>query len=1160
MIINGAFADDLEKGLQSELRDSRTSIVQAAAKLRSGASPAQEISRLKSIAEEIRASHLLMQERFRQQGEKASALGTLAVERQNAAAAEYGKALDEFLSLIDALPPEGTISQATLDALTTLLGKIIPRKSRPILGTLPYKHLGYPAREPATAPVVVPAYRGGNRIVAFADTASSAEAPISDEIVALAQSLQWKPVLIYEWVKNNVETEWYWGVMKGAEETLRQKSGNDADQAALLLALLRASGFPSRFVKGTIEFFPDIEKVKNLTGIDDPMRIAAFFQKAGIPFKPVIAGGKIANFQVEHIWVESEIPYSNYRGVVIDDFGKTWLALDTSIKPHGFTRNEPLDLPNSSFDTLRDEYLQNVHTVTPLEFLRSRAEEYLTQNIPGKTYQDLLSTKAIIPDVLKILPASLQFRQIAITGEFTELPAELRHQVRFTATGPANDNLLTVTLDAMRLSNQRVVLSYEPETVEDQQIIDSYGGFDNTPSYLVRLRPVLKLNGERLVVAQDGLPMGTDYTLAVEVITPNGTERISNRHIVGNLAVIGIVGQKALKPADIPVEEKNAERLLWEESLNYIDRWNQAEDELAALLKVAMARPLLTVVTVGGLIDVTYLLDIPHGFEWKGVFMDAALRRIETVTRTGDTARERSFMRLSALQGSILENRVFEDDFQVESVSTAKLLQLAATKGTQLFTIDKSNVDALLPTLPFDDAVNQDIASAVNQNLVVTIPRTEMTYRDWTGIGYVKENPASGESGWMLSGMVAGGDTADLPDKWAQWYLTQVLGSPYAKTNNDPRSAQRIIKVLAVDKQHTIVGRTTPEPLAVLVVDPVGLPVKGAMVTFKVVAGGGTFDAAGTAPEITVATGASGVAKAPFFVGRKTGDNAIYMMDQNGPNLTQVGLNLVTASVTGNYGTIQLADHFQAFGWPDVADHIEKVLPLDDSTTALANNPAGSIVAKVEDKYDNPVSNVSLTFTAMSAASKEPTSPLPAAARNIELYLPESCSVPYPLYGDCPTVTTLKVTTEYFGAVVNTILGNTVNTVYTVRVSAANVPSVKFTLSSEGYRNKTNDYIAPGLYIRSLQPVNERGQSINAAKAGSKLAVPLVSELFMLYDDVAPGGSGVTWSGIVKFKPIKDGTVNYEVAAGAGSVVNYANLGNGRYQAEYVTGAAPAVN
>ena len=79
-------------------------------------------------------------------------------------------------------------------------------------------------------------------------------------------------------LKNNIKTEWYWGLMKGAEETLRQKSGNDADQAALLVAMLRSAGFPARFVQGTIEFFPNLEVARNITGINDAQDLLVFFQ------------------------------------------------------------------------------------------------------------------------------------------------------------------------------------------------------------------------------------------------------------------------------------------------------------------------------------------------------------------------------------------------------------------------------------------------------------------------------------------------------------------------------------------------------------------------------------------------------------------------------------------------------------------------------------------------------------------------------------------------------------------------------------------------------------------------------------------------------------------------------------------------------------------
>ena len=118
-------------------------------------------------------------------------------------------------------------------------------------------------------------------------------------------------------------------------------------------------------------------------------------------------------------------------------------------------------------------------------------------------------------------------------------------------------------------------------------------------------------------------------------------------------------------------------------------------------------------------------------------------------------------MQLSSLQGSILENRIFEDDFQVASISTAKLFQLATSQlPTSIVTIDSSNVNTILPSLPFDQNIKDDIINSVNQNFTIKIPDHELTYENWSGVGYIKENSETGESGWMLSGMIAGGMTA----------------------------------------------------------------------------------------------------------------------------------------------------------------------------------------------------------------------------------------------------------------------------------------------------------------------------------------------------------------------------------------------------------------
>ncbi|MBA4373430.1 MAG: hypothetical protein C0402_11295, partial [Thermodesulfovibrio sp.] len=515
--------------------------------------------------------------------------------------------------------------------------------------------------------------------------------------------------------------------------------------------------------------------------------IAAFLQKAGIPHRPVIAGGRIENFQVEHIWVETQVPYGNYRGAIIDDTDKTWLGLDTSIKIKNYSYNSPLDIYqqpalSSTLAGIKEEYLSGSQTQTPLEYLKTRL---LT--LSGHFAEDYKSSRALPAFILKILPSSMQFVQKLITHEYTEIPEELKHKVRLMATTAGNPpaTLFDVTLNAQQISNQKVVLTYEPETVEDQEILDSHGGLDTTPAYLVRLRPLLKLNTERIVAGADGLPMGAAHNLLIELISPQGIEKIRSSHITGNVAAIGIVAQRAVSDQLSAIsEEDEADTILYKLTNSYINRWNTAEEELASLLHLQIARPVPTVVTAGGIVEVSYLMGIPHGLQWKGVYLDANLRAIGVTPQREELLKQKTFMQLSGLQGSVLGHRVLEDDLQVESISTAKLMQLVGNRPP-VVTIDKSNVTTVLSGMSFDEAIKEDITNAVNRNLTVTLPSGDnlpMHYEDWSGIGYIKEDPTTGESGYMLSGMLAGGMTAITPNMWK--YLADTLGKPYGRDYN----------------------------------------------------------------------------------------------------------------------------------------------------------------------------------------------------------------------------------------------------------------------------------------------------------------------------------------------------------------------------------------
>ncbi|MDT8318719.1 MAG: transglutaminase domain-containing protein [bacterium] len=896
---------DMEASMQADLGEVRNLASRGIGKIEAGESAEAEVSEIRARLEGLKASHLLMKDRFAKRGEKAKGQGAKASMRQGEAEERYVKGLDSILDLMEKVSAKGWGQKRKLRNLKEAIDKSVRKRKLPIHGTLPYRHLNLPARKPVSEPFLIPAYRGGDAgAVADADLKSSDEAPISKEIAQLAESLHWNPVEIYEYVKNNMETEWYYGCMKGAEETLRQKSGNDCDQATLLVSLLRASSFPARYVTGVMEFFGGLEQAKNLTGIADPMKIAAFFQKAGIPYEPIIEGGKISSFRLQHVWVEALIPYANYRGAVIDGHGKTWLALDTSIKARGYQYNSPEDIfsgqwpvVSDQLNGLRDNYLttpippyqggdQGEVVLTPLEHL----EGLFTANSLQTT--DFMRTKTLKPEVLNIIPAGLQFYTAAVTGEYAALPEGLKQKARFIASSTQNAELLNYELPLYKLSGRRVAISYEPETVEDQEIINAWGGLDNVPAYLIHLRPVITIDGERVAVGINGIAMGSDFDMTVELYGAGSTtpRKITNTHIAGNLSVIGIasnIPSPLAISSPLPQGEgaKNAEQLLYEEAMSYISRWSDAEDELASLLHAAIARPLPTVVTLGGVIDVTYLLDTPHNFEWKGVFMDADFRTIEIIPSTlggeGEGDRKKLFMQLASLQGSVLENRIFEDDFKVDSISTAKLMQIAKSNSIPMLEIDSSNADSILPTLPFDEYMKEDISNSVNQGLTVTIPQSEVSYQDWNGIGWIKENPATGESGWMLTGMIAGGMTSLNKNFWIMEDLIGILSQPnFSGVNTDPGSVARLVRLNRVmsDYQKGKVDEKLANSLVVMALDESGKAVMDVPVTFKAFEGGGLVQGVerfgsplGAESEtITVTTGSDGIARATLKLGKYT--------------------------------------------------------------------------------------------------------------------------------------------------------------------------------------------------------------------------------------------------------------------------------------------------
>jgi transglutaminase-like putative cysteine protease len=171
-----------------------------------------------------------------------------------------------------------------------------------------------------------------------ADPAFLDESPVvqlTPAIRAKADELGYDPVAIYHWVRNEVVWIPTWGAVQDSDLTLSNRSGNAMDIAGLLIALLRASGVPARFVHGTIDI-PEAHFRNWVGGFAHVEEAMAFASSGGIPITGLVAGGRVAEVRMEHVWVEAAIDFLPSRGAVMFE-ADTWLPLDASFKQYAHT-------------------------------------------------------------------------------------------------------------------------------------------------------------------------------------------------------------------------------------------------------------------------------------------------------------------------------------------------------------------------------------------------------------------------------------------------------------------------------------------------------------------------------------------------------------------------------------------------------------------------------------------------------------------------------------------------------------------------------------------------------------------------------------------------------------------------------------------------------
>ncbi len=234
---------------------------------------------------------------------------------------------------------------------------------------------------------------------------------ITPEIQALVRGLHGDPQKMYEFVRNNIDFELYFGLTKGALMTLMDRSGNDMDQSALLIAMLTEAGYTANYVYGTIQLTGP--QATSWLGIPDNPELAFdVLRYSGIDEVYVAAAGDSIDFvRIEHCWVKVRIDSVDY---VFDPSFKEYentacLDLATAM---GYDRSLFLADAEDGMSTHSD-YIQNVNTSairSDLASLSANLKTYIQQNHPDAGLGDILGKHEIIEVIDQPLQVSLPYQ------------------------------------------------------------------------------------------------------------------------------------------------------------------------------------------------------------------------------------------------------------------------------------------------------------------------------------------------------------------------------------------------------------------------------------------------------------------------------------------------------------------------------------------------------------------------------------------------------------------------------------------------------------------------------------------------------------------------------------------------------------------------------
>lgn len=544
---------------------------------------------------------------------------------------------------------------------------------------------------------------------ASSSSSSSPATVITPEIKELARALQYDPKLIYDYVHNYIDYVPNFGSLKGATLTYLDKSGNDFDQASLMIALLKESSSYNSSI-ATVQYgFGNMtipsSMLANWLGVQ--RNIGTVFSYGGIPATAVNGGG----YMIARVWVSVNIDGSIYK---FDPAFKSYQYFD-KIDIESATGYNRTEFITSALEgaTVDNDYVQNINEANIVSKLVEYSSNFINtirNDYPNSDIKEIIGGRNIIQSNLDEYPSSLPF---SVNNEvfWDDIPSE------YVTTISIQHNGIDHTFDTTEIAGKRLTITY--------------AGSNHYPE--LRLEGELIASGNATTVSQR---YNSTRTINHPYAADNGeyADQTSTMPLLSGATYAILTSFGGIKDDLIRKRQEkldyyrthdfpeNSEEVLGE-TLNIMGITWMKEAWISMRRAADMANDLLISQHFGG-----NMYQEPGGYT-----ISIDLGWLSFVNDNDGINANGLWTFLSALEHSIHEQLM-----GVEGVSTVKVLQIANASGHKIFYADSNNFTSVRPELYnySETSLNNLQADAADDGFKFILPENgKITIDQWQGFG-----------------------------------------------------------------------------------------------------------------------------------------------------------------------------------------------------------------------------------------------------------------------------------------------------------------------------------------------------------------------------------------------------------------------------------------